>query len=43
METVLKKEAKKTDRLFPGMKNAVQVVLNIFVAILVFFTVPVFL
>jgi sensor histidine kinase YesM len=36
METVLKKEAKKTDRLFPGMKNAVQVVLNIFVAILVF-------
>jgi len=36
MESILKKEAKKTEPLIPGMKNAVQIVLNIFVAIVVF-------
>lgn len=36
MESVLKKATKKSDSLIPGMKNAVEVVLNIFVAILVF-------
>ena len=36
MESILKKEAKKAEPLIPGMKNAVQIVLNIFVAIMVF-------
>jgi sensor histidine kinase YesM len=36
MERILKKDVKKTDPLIPGMKNGVQLVLNIFVAILVF-------
>jgi sensor histidine kinase YesM len=36
MERVLKKDVKKTDTLIAGMKNGVQLVLNIFVAVLVF-------
>jgi len=36
MEKVLKKETKRTESLIPGMKNTVQIVLNIFVAIVVF-------